>query len=69
MIEFKGNDLIITVENTGEHDYVRMLETLVWAIGHLNEEHELYVNLHTLSWLAEAMLPKEVNLKSRCKKS
>lgn len=68
MIEFKDNSLIITVENTDEHDYVRMFETLIWVIGRLTEENEIYVNLHTLSWLAEAMVPSEDQLKARCKK-
>lgn len=69
MIEFKDNSLIITVENTDEHDYVRMFETLIWVIGRLTEENEIYINLHTLSWLAEAMVPSEHQIRARCKKS
>lgn len=68
MIEFKGNSLIITVENTDEHDYVRMLSSLIWVIGRMLEEQEVYVDLHTLAWLADAMVPSEDNLKDRCKK-
>ncbi len=67
MIEFKGNNLIITVENCDRYDYVRMFQTLIWAIGRLNEEQEIIVNLHTLSWLAEAMVPSEQMLKPICK--
>lgn len=67
MIEFKGNNLIITVENCDRYDYVRMFQTLIWTIGHLNEEQELFVHLHTLSWLAEAMVPSEDQIKPKCK--
>ena len=69
MIAFKDNSLIITVENTDERDYVRMFETLIWVIGHLTSENEIYANLHTLSWLAEAMVPSEDQINAQCKKS
>lgn len=67
MIEFKGNNLIITVENTNEEDFARMLETLVWVIGYMNGQNELFVNINTLSWLAEAMLPSATQINARCK--
>lgn len=68
MIEFKENALIITVENTDEQYYVRMLDTLIWVIGRMLQEQEVYTDLHTLAWLASNMLPSEDNLKARCKK-
>lgn len=64
MIEFKKNSFIITVENANQEDYVRMFETLIWVIGHMLEQNENYVDLHTLAWLAAAMVPSENNLKS-----
>lgn len=69
MIEFKGNNLIITVENTNEDDFARMLETLVWVIGYMNGQGELFTDIHTLSWLAEAMLPSAKQLNARCEDS
>lgn len=67
MVQFVDDKLIITVDNIDEHDYVRMFETLIWVLGRMCEEQEIFTNLHTLAWLAEALIPSE-DLIKKCRK-
>lgn len=68
MVQFVNNDLLITVENIDEVDFVRMFRTLIWVIGRLQEEQEIFTDLHSLSWLAEAMVPSDEQIKKGCRK-
>lgn len=59
MIRFEKDKLIITIDNINKKDYIDMLETLIWILGHFAEQQENISKIETLAWLANAMLPSE----------
>lgn len=69
MVTFDNNKLIIAIENIDKQEYIKMLHTLVWTIGHLQQEQELFCDIHYMSWLVEAMLPSVEQINIECKRN
>lgn len=65
MVEITKGKLVITIDNICTSDYLRIVETLIWTLGYFAEQQEILTHIHTLAWLAEAMLPSEEQLKTK----